>query len=746
MNHTVIKKALNEALTQKYYDELMSCEDEGHIFGVGFTADMKRLIRKTDDKLLYYSKYVAIAACACIAIGCAVLLPNLINSGIEVEPPVTTTTAVESGTTTPEETTLPIIITTTEGTTAVTVTTLSPDTTPDETVSVADDDVNPGRGPDTVTEITTTPPVTTTEEKVTEDDENPPTPAVPDDEEDESADANGDIIDDPETDGDVIVDVEDEDDAAPLPEEGDDAETDAEDEEEVEIEDDVDEDVEIEDDVEEEITDEDVTADSDDDIVVEEDEDVEIEEDIEEEEDVEIEEDDDSSGDYVVGEETPVNTNSLGETIAFFMWGNPLENIDGQIYTYSVHYEKPEGADYSLYATKTNLDFVTEYIVSQKSAPRITDEEPIGEGEYLSVNIADMPVQSLTFADWSDRNRYEWLFADGYYEEIAEDEEDFGNEINLKIYRNGFIIIDMYGYEPVYFRADSASLFETLDNKGFSKAPATVGDMMSDIGFTSDNIYRAYGTAHSVYDLEIYNTYFDTDKEKSELYAFVNKLKDKTLNYYSGDVDTLSHVCKITYGLNNNPAEFNIVLTDNSMTGSPKLYFTDDGAYPFGGYYFIPTQSEIEEFITLICKAENLSKPVFFKNFGEYVKAVKYFTKLQSAEFVAAGGVNYEITDADKLKELYNIIVTEAAEAKYTPFRMGAELDVTISITSNAHLFVGAGDIIVINYNHFQGPPGFNEKITDFIKKNGKITISDVDYEVEDEVDIEVEIEDEIDE
>ena len=110
MNHTIIKKALNEALTQKYYDELMSSEDEEHIFGTGFTADMKRLIRKTDDKFLYYSKYVAIAACACIAIGCAVLLPNLMNSGIRIEPPVTTPvveSAPDTGTTT-SETTLPI--------------------------------------------------------------------------------------------------------------------------------------------------------------------------------------------------------------------------------------------------------------------------------------------------------------------------------------------------------------------------------------------------------------------------------------------------------------------------------------------------------------------------------------------------------------------------------------------------------------------------------------------------------------
>ncbi len=718
MNHTIIKKALNEALTQKYYDELMSCEDEEHIFGTGFTADMKRLIRKTDDKLLYYSKYVAIAACACIAIGCAVLLPNLMNSGIRIEPPVTTPvveSAPDTGTTT-SETTLPIIITTPEDTTTTEVTTAPEETTLDTDSAVTTE---------ITTEITTVP-ITTTDEKATDDD-NPPTPAVPDDE-DEIADANGDIIDTPDSDGDVIVDEEDDSDSAPpIPEEGD-AETDA------------DVDVEIEDDV-----DEDVSTDSDDDIVFEDGDDVVIEEeedaeaDIEEDE-VEIEDDDS----YEVPEDKPVPTSSLGETIALFMWDNPLEDIDGRIYTYSVHKRTPEGTEYSLYATTSNLDFVSKYVISQKSAPIITDEEPIKTGEYLSVNISDISAKPLTFYDWSSRNRYEWLFADGYYEEVCEDVElDFGNEINLLIYRNGFIAVDGSGYEPAYFRADSTALFEALERQGFSKAPATVGDMMNDIGFTADNIYRAYGSARSVYDLEIYNANFDTAKEKAELYAFVDKLKGKTLNYYNGDIDTQSDACKITYGLNTNPAEFNIVLTDNQMSGRPALYFTDDGMYPYGGYYFIPTQSEIEEFLTLICKAENLSKPVFFKNFGEYVKTVKYFTKLQSAEFVAAGGVDFEITDAEKLKELYNIVVTEAAKAEYTPFRMGAELDVTITITGNTHMFVGVGDIIRINYNYFQAPPGFNEKITDFIKKNG--TEREAEYD-SDEEDITIEIEDEIDE
>lgn len=718
MNHTIIKKALNEALTQKYYDELMSCEDEEHIFGTGFTADMKRLIRKTDDKLLYYSKYVAIAACACIAIGCAVLLPDLMNSGIRIEPPVTTPvveSAPDTGTTT-SETTLPIIITTPEDTTTTEVTTAPEETTLDTDSAVTTE---------ITTEITTAP-IITTDEKATDDD-NPPTPAVPDDE-DEFADANGDIIDTPDSDGDVIVDEEDDSDSAPpISEEGD-AETDA----------DVDEDVEIEDD-----SDEDVSTDSDDDIVIEEGDDVVIEE---EEDEVEIEDDDS----YEVPEDKPVPTSSLGETIALFMWDNPLEDIDGRIYTYSVHKRTPEGTEYSLYATTSNLDFVSKYVISQKSAPIITDEEPIKTGEYLSVNISDISDKPLTFYDWSSRNRYEWLFADGYYEEVCEDVElDFGNEINLLIYRNGFIAVDGSGYEPAYFRADSTALFEALERQGFSKVPTTVGDMMNDIGFTADNIYRAYGSARSVYDLEIYNANFDTAKEKAELYAFVDKLKGKTLNYYNGDIDTQSNACKITYGLNTNPAEFNIVLTDNQMSGRPALYFTDDGSSPYGGYYFIPTQSEIEEFLTLICKAENLSKPVFFKNFGEYVKTVKYFTKLQSADIMAMDSKNnvctlYEINDPEKLGELYNLLLTEAAYAEYKPFHMGYEENVTLAISDNAWLCTGPGNMIRINFNYFQATEGLNDKLVDFIKKNGKITISDIEYEVEE--DITIEIEDEIDE
>ena len=141
--HDIIKKALDEALTEKYHAELMGCAETDYNFSVGFVADMKALIRKTDNKLIYYSKYIAAAACAVIAIGCAVLLPNLMDSSIDVEPPVTGTTSATS----------------------------VKEDTPGTTTSLSPDSANP------IVTDSTTPTVTTPDESTATTTE----PAVPDD-------------------------------------------------------------------------------------------------------------------------------------------------------------------------------------------------------------------------------------------------------------------------------------------------------------------------------------------------------------------------------------------------------------------------------------------------------------------------------------------------------------------------------------------------------------------------------------
>ena len=73
----IMKKALDEALTERYSGELNSASEANHAFSGDFERKMKALIRRTDKPLLYYSKYIAAAACAVVAIGCAVLLPAL---------------------------------------------------------------------------------------------------------------------------------------------------------------------------------------------------------------------------------------------------------------------------------------------------------------------------------------------------------------------------------------------------------------------------------------------------------------------------------------------------------------------------------------------------------------------------------------------------------------------------------------------------------------------------------------------
>lgn len=83
----ILKKALDEALTERYSGELNSASEVNHAFSGDFERKMKALIRRTDKPLLYYSKYIAAAACAVVAIGCAVLLPALTGNRIEVNSP-----------------------------------------------------------------------------------------------------------------------------------------------------------------------------------------------------------------------------------------------------------------------------------------------------------------------------------------------------------------------------------------------------------------------------------------------------------------------------------------------------------------------------------------------------------------------------------------------------------------------------------------------------------------------------------
>ncbi len=706
MNHTIIKKALNEALTQKYYDELMKTEDEEHIFGVGFTADMKRLIRKTDDKLLYYSKYVAIAACACIAIGCAVLLPSLMNSGIRTEPPVITTPVIdsdpESVTTTPEDTSLPIIITTTEGTT--TVITTAPDETTLDTDSSVTSEVT------TAPTETTTTPTTTTEEKVTE--------TKPDDD----ADAEGDIVDDdtdadidsdtPDYDGDVIIDAEEGDDAVILPD------------------------------------DDDVSTDSDDDVVVEEDDEVEIEDDcdVEEEDDVEIEDDTNPDSDGIQYPEG----NTLKEIYEFYT-SRKLEDTKACNVTIN---SAVDNNQIFLNGCIYDLSFVSDYIISQADAERLdkiaenSGNEITGEGRSIFVELGEGELTNkVDFWDSSRRNNYGEFFRG----EFSEDEDDVDAETEsftyltgIKIYENGAAFYR--GCVPMQFDpAATAELFKRFDKIGLPDYAASVSEIIDYTKISHENIIGGVAKINNVYDIGISGVEINTKEEIEGLYDIIDSLKELPCVPGSGNGQV-----EIKFYVSETLSAVRLVISD-PFTAKPNLFIISDTKTYVVGI----TQKKAHEIISYICKCAGVAEPYFYVKAEEYLDYVGVdFADVK--EISARGEINgiactYRITAPEKIKKLTDMVLNELKNTRYTGSGSSrtwlyADFEMEHWTLSLCEGYIKVGPYAA---SQFEISGDILKKVNEYIAANADETVMEkneveVDHDVEIEED--VAIEDEIDE
>ena len=84
----ILTKALSEALTSVYSEELANAGETSYKFSSEFELRMRELICKTDRPISRYTGWIAAAACAVIAIGCAVLMPLLTDRDILAEQPV----------------------------------------------------------------------------------------------------------------------------------------------------------------------------------------------------------------------------------------------------------------------------------------------------------------------------------------------------------------------------------------------------------------------------------------------------------------------------------------------------------------------------------------------------------------------------------------------------------------------------------------------------------------------------------
>lgn len=754
--HDIIKKALDEALTEKYYAELMESAETGHTFSVGFIGDMKALIRKTDNKLIYYSKYIAVAACAVVAIGCAVLLPNLIEGDIEVEPPVTGTSASVTS------------VTTDNAITDSSVTSVSSKGTSDteETIitSVSSDESEISEN-STVTSDTKT--VLPPEDEALDadipedDDEEDDTPVIDsgDSGDKPDTDEEDDVPDDEDVEGEVEVEVDI-----------------VEEEEEEIVEEEAEEEIEAEEE-EEEIADEeeDVGTDSDDDVVYEDDEDIidnddsvidgdeviDEEEDAEDEEEVEDEEEDVEEEEEEDEDVSTIPTSTLGETIAFFMWNDKSIDIENRLYTryvYGIGVEN-DGTQYekfTLQSATSNLDFIVDYLEDQKNAPIITDEKPVLNGDYVRIIISDADTLDYSFSDFSARNHYNYYFGDGTEEEeVVEEEDILGNEMSVVVCESGFAMIERFGYETTYFDVDdvkTAQLFEKFDSITLPIESFTVGYLINALDISAGNIYRGYYSVHNLYDISFNCAFIDTANEKSELASFLNKLSDKALVSAHNKIDKLKMV-NAAFGFNNNTAELNIYAYDY------KLYFSIGEKY----YSTDISQAEFEEFIEIACRAGNVVEPMFYGTVGEYLDAVSDFNSIDYFEISRYQGntiTRYRISDTAVLEQLYALIAAELPTAVYDPFygvMSGSyserNLSVYLKISQNTSMYIYDNDTMVILNNTFIASDDFYDRLMDFIENNAEIITeetespdhgNDEEEEIEEEEDVEIEeVEDE---
>lgn len=678
--HDILKKALDEALTEQYSEQLTGCEDTEYSFSADFNARMRALIIKTDRKLIYFTKYIAAAACACVAIGCAVLLPKLIGGEPEAVISETTAAAVlDEGTdcggagnttdTEMEDKADPEFSDTTEsvggGLTAK----------PPETEAAMTDDV---------TESSTVPDgddIADTDEKeeIAEDD----IPVEADDESGESVPEGNDRAtetDSGATDDAADKDIADEDNGA-----------------------------------EEEI---------DGDIVVEDDMDIAVEDDMEEivEDDVVIEDDNPNTA----APEIAGNTlREIYENTAV-SFGSSFENLQ----VYSANLGKLENGVYSkissMNSTDNDLEFIKEFLLSYADAPRYTDEI-IGEFEEGEIDMYADTFRTLgvfigeggstvvrQYYDYSNRSNYNCLFGgepDWDDEDAVEDEQE-GLRIFVEIQGNGIITVNNLTSVAVG-KSAVTELLEHFENTGLPENASTVGDIISFNSITAENISHGYAKIHGVYDISAGNIFIDTDEHIKELADIIHKYKDKPVEKCDENVGR--------YGFNGVMIEFTL---KDCLTNLILSIRSDDKAYIFTesgeAYEFEADREDLKVLMDYICGCAGIDNPYYYTSAEDYLSnAGGSMDKLNDFDFILySEKTAYLIYSDEKLEALKQLIAEEMKIVVYEPFAENAYTNAVYFSTPLWGFGINVNDYIEIYGNRFKTSDGFYEKIKKFIIEN----------------------------
>lgn len=709
-NETILKKALHEVMTEKYSEELINMKAPDHEFSESFNIKMRNLIRKTDNPFYRYSKYLTLAACAVIAVGCAVLIPalnaNKINTGnspneqiaetteaiistvpteaseaISEEPVVSDDGVEEIAGKDPDSDAIPPLeeAETTDNVTSTSVSTPSgapviagdsdedetADTTKeyepiDETAPVDDDNNNPGTG---------------------------------------GADIDGEIpeIEEEEPEGDIVGEHDEN------PSGGEDY------------------DEAVEDDGDEEIA---VDDESDEDIAVEEEEEV-VDEDV-----IDVPEIDDRP-EYPEAE-------TLGElyTKLYQQEANPQYIKENTYKIEDANYFNFKYDTFKHYDYYTDYDFVGEFLAEIGAAKKTELKSSLTDKAIVYLNPVETALTTRDYADLSDVNHYGAVYhGEEEYEEDCTDIEEEENpySVKLEIYRNGLVCLTFDWNKGSLWFAVSAEIagrfFENVDNMFMSEAPATVGDIISDRNITEDNISRAYGDIYNVYDYHIVG--INLNGSKSVIVDFLKENKDKKLTYFDG---YCHNSIEISFGLKDNSSVVNLRFVDFDKA----VISVSDG----DRYAFDIDKAQFNSLFKKLVGICGYKKPVVYNTLAEFIED-KEFNEITSVSYKLGSWYIVEGNEkAAVLEEIRQLILKEAKTAKYS---IGDYVYSGISIcVKNWQInFEISGDAAIrIHNNRFNVSQEFIDKLKKLITDN----MVAIRYEDEGEVDPEEEWTEDIDE
>lgn len=706
--HEILKRALDEALTCAYAEALFAEAEEKHVFSAAFEKNMRALIRKTDHLYQKYSRILAAAACAMIAVGCAVLLPRLLANQIDVQQPESaiasdaadmTEKAAYTAEPTAEETadTDEIVDAAADDLDEVGFDVEEPADREDETAIPSEespDDISAAGGG----EIADTIPAENTENSASGSvlnnaplpdsigDENPTAAAVnPNGNSEPGVAESG---DDDEDNDDAYFEDDDEgdDDAAVYDVDSDD------DDSAVYDDDSDDDDVAYDDD-----GDDDVSYDSEEDM------------------------DDDAADNATTAGVSqipliPAETTLGGEVRALI--GCDLSESylqSGYCRVGGERYDLPimEGIP-----AETYQDAALAKLLG--SAERTEQPAEIGEA-FLSVKIGRAPpfLSTVSDYDYSMRKYYSdifyfgWDYDDDFYESDVWDDDM--EACVLQFGTNGIVRIssEIYKGDAYYRLSDEAltKLTERLNARFQAAKPQKVGDLGKMLG-SAENYAQVYVRVDRYYDCTMGGNLSDG--------AFLEKLLKK----YGETKLTEAKPQK------DSPAISIEVTSRETLHRIFLIFYADGTVETLDGYAFAIKKSDVRGILKEYCKQKDLAEPVFYKTLGEYLSD-KNFTRVNSAlvngeslkDTYLLEGENAERT----LKKIRTLILNRAGESDYLPekrtFSSRGFEPVVLSPDGWGVSLTVERDVIRIDagtcVHAFETPEGLYEEISGLIRAEG---------------------------